>query len=86
MNLRTKFSEHPASVGETYGEHFVAAMGFSLALLKAAGACAIHAVLPFVFEKTGSRAIETLHRRMVTNRGRDTAAGSVDGDALSGEA
>jgi len=86
MNLRSKFSEHPASVGETYAEHFVQAMGFSLSLLKAAGACAVHAVLPFAFEKTGSRHIEMLHRRMVTQRGRASTAEAVDGNPLNSEA
>ena len=62
------FVEHPASVGESYGEHFVVAGGFGWALLKASLACFVHAVLPFAFEKTGSRAITELHTRMVTKR------------------
>lgn len=70
MSLASKFTKHPASVGETYGQHFVAAMGFSFALLKAAFCCAVHAVLPFMFEKTGSACITDLHERMVTNRDR----------------
>lgn len=72
MTLKAKFTEHPQSVGETYGEHFTAAMGFSLSLFKAAICCGIHAVLPFLFEKTGSESIIELHDRMVTHRdGRD---------------
>jgi hypothetical protein len=86
MNFKAIFSEHPASVGETYAEHFVEAMGFSLSLLKAAGACAVHAVLPFAFEKTASRHIERLHRRMVTQRGRATCAEAVDANPRDGEA
>ena len=70
MNLKAKFTAHPRSVGETYGEHFAHAMGFSLALLRAALACAVHAVLPFAFEKTASDSITALHDRMVTNRSR----------------
>jgi hypothetical protein len=31
-------------------------------------ACLIHGVLPFLFVRTGSAAINTLHTRMVTNR------------------
>ncbi len=62
------FAEHPASVGETYGEHFVVAGSFGWALLKASLACFVHAVLPFAFEKTGSKAITELHTRMVTKR------------------
>lgn len=70
MSLRAKFTEHPASVGETYGEHFVTAAGFSLSLFRAAFVCAIHALLPFAFEKTGSQCISGLHDRMVTHRSR----------------
>ena len=33
-------------------------------------ACLVHAVLPFLFVKTGSEAIETLYDRMVANRRR----------------
>ena len=70
MAIKHKFTEHPASVGETYGQHFLAAMGFSLSLFRAALVCGVHAVLPFLFEKTGSQCITKLHDRMVTNRHR----------------
>ena len=70
MSLKAKFTEHPASVGETYGQHFVSAMGFSLSMLKAAFCCGVHAILPFCFEKKGSDCITGLHDRMVTNRSR----------------
>ena len=68
--MTNKFTHHPATVGETYGQHFVSAMGFSLSLLRAAFYCAVHAVLPWVFVKTGSRCITDLHDRMVANRSR----------------
>jgi len=76
MSLKAKFTEHPETVGETYGQHFGTAMGFSLSLLKAAFCCAVHAILPFAFEKTGSKCITCLHERMVTNRSRLEAAQS----------
>ena len=84
MSLKTKFTEHPATVGESYGEHFVSAMGFSLAMLRAAFCCAVHAVLPFLFVKTGSECITELHDRMVTNRSKLGGKESVRGDALPG--
>lgn len=77
MALKAKFTEHPASVGETYGEHFTVAMGFSLSLFKAAICCGIHAVLPFLFEKTGSNSIIELHDRMVTHRRRPDENGAT---------
>ena len=84
MSLKTKFTEHPATVGETYGEHFVSAMSFSLAMLRAAFCCAVHAILPFLFVKTGSECITELHDRMVTNRSKLPAEAPVSGDALPG--
>jgi hypothetical protein len=66
-------TEHPATVGETYGEHFVQASSFAGHLFLAACACAVHAILPFLFLKTGSRKIEMLHSRMVTHRNRKDA-------------
>ncbi|MEM6513873.1 MAG: DUF6356 family protein [Pseudomonadota bacterium] len=68
MSLKERFTEHPATVGESYGEHFVTAMGFSVSLLKAAFCCGVHALLPFLFVKTGSHCITELHDRMVTHR------------------
>jgi hypothetical protein len=70
MSLKAKLTDHPTTVGETYGEHFVHAMGFSLSMLKAAFCCGVHALLPFAFEKTGSDCITGLYDRMVTNRSR----------------
>lgn len=84
MSLKTKFTEHPATVGETYGEHFVSAMGFSLGMLRAAFCCAVHAVLPFLFVKTGSDCITELHDRMVTNRSKLRGKEPVQGDVLPG--
>ncbi|MEL7467599.1 MAG: DUF6356 family protein [Pseudomonadota bacterium] len=62
------FTAHPASVDETYGEHFRFALGFAGTLFLAAGAALIHAILPFCFEKTASRIIARLYAR-THNRG-----------------
>lgn len=70
MSIRSKFTEHPASVGESYGQHFLAAMGFSLGLVYAALCCALHAVFPFLCERSGSKAITELYGRMTVNRQR----------------
>ena len=70
MQLARIFNRHPATVGETYGEHFMSAMGFSLSMIRGAVFCAIHAILPFLCQRRGSDAITRLHHRMVTNRRR----------------
>ncbi|MBC5763850.1 DUF6356 family protein [Ramlibacter albus] len=59
------FTDHPASVGESYWEHMRFALGFSGTLFVAAGAALLHAVFPFVCEKTGSTLIKRLHARIV---------------------
>lgn len=73
MSYRSLFTEHPASVGETYWQHLASAWGFSWRMMLASLACLVHALLPFLFEKTGSRAITQLHDRMVVNRHRQSA-------------
>ncbi|WP_232424685.1 DUF6356 family protein [Pandoraea sp. B-6] len=67
------FTQHPASVGENYLQHMGSALSFALPLLGACLACLVHALLPFLFEKTGSRIIVRLHDRMVTHRNRHAA-------------
>ena len=62
------FLEHPASVNESYSQHFLVAAGFGLSLLIAAGICLVHAILPCLFVSTGSKMINDLHERMVTHR------------------
>ena len=68
MNPIRPFTEHPASVGETYTEHLAHAGCFGLRMIGAGIACLVHAVLPFLFERTGSVAIAELNDRMVVNR------------------
>ena len=64
------FTEHPASVDETYGEHMAVAGSFGVRMIVAGLACLVHALLPFLFVKTGSLAITELHERMVAKRRR----------------
>jgi len=51
--LPRRFVEHPASVGESYGEHFAVASGFGLRLIAAGLACLVHACVPAWFTRTG---------------------------------
>ncbi|MEM1431730.1 MAG: DUF6356 family protein [Pseudomonadota bacterium] len=66
------FTQHPGSVDETYLEHAAFAAGFSGKLFLAAGAAAVHAVFPFLFEKTASRITAELYNR-THNRGAPAA-------------
>jgi hypothetical protein len=64
------FTDHPATVGETYLEHLGSASGFARTMFVGAVACLLHGVFPFAFQKAGSRRIVELHQRMVANRHR----------------
>ena len=68
MTIKDLFCDHPASVGESYGEHLAAASGFGARMIGAGLCCLVHGLLPFLFVRTGSDAIRDLHGRMVTNR------------------
>ncbi len=73
------FRNHPASVNETYLEHMAVAGSFGWALLQASCACFLHALVPGLCERTGSRIITRLHMRMVTNR---VAKAAPEDDAM----
>ena len=62
------FLDHPRQVEESYIEHAVFASKFSIKLFAAAGAAAVHAVIPCLFEKTASRMIADMYNR-THNRG-----------------
>jgi len=66
--ITTLFTAHPASVDESFGEHFFFALKFAGLLFAAAGAALVHAILPFMFEKTASKIIAKLYAR-THNRG-----------------
>ncbi len=62
------FLAHPHSVDESYLAHARFAGGFAGQLALAAMAALIHALLPFLFEKTASRIVARLYER-THNRG-----------------
>jgi hypothetical protein len=77
MDPLRAFTEHPASVGETYSEHLMHAGGFGLRMIGAGAACLVHALLPFLFVRTGSAAVAELNDRMVVNRRRSVPFAST---------
>ena len=68
------FTDHPASVGESYAQHLGSASSFGGRMILAGFACMLHGLLPFLFIRTGRQTIELLHERMVVNRHRPPAA------------
>jgi len=71
--MQSVFVDHPRTVDETYLEHAAFAGRFSLRLFKAAGAAAVHAVIPCLFETTASRMVAELCEQ-TSQRGSDPAA------------
>lgn len=65
------FTEHPDSVGETYLGHLQTAIGFSFHLLIAGTACLIHAVFPFLMQRTASNMVARLQNRMISRSSRE---------------
>ena len=74
--FRRLFIDHPASVDETYGEHFVAAMRYAGRMAVCAGAAAVHAVVPGLCCTTASERIHELNGEMQARR--DVAAANED--------
>lgn len=68
--IRRLFVEHPATVGETYLEHFRVAAWFGVTMILGGLAALVHAVVPGWCVKTGSNTICRLHDIMVINRRR----------------
>ncbi len=66
--IKKLFTEHPASVGESYFEHMGMAFSFGAKMVLCGLACLLHGFFPFLFKRTGSEAIACLHDRMVMNR------------------
>jgi len=59
---------HPAEVNESYVQHLLAAAGFAVRLFLAAVACLVHALIPCLFTRTASRALDRLYRDVHQNR------------------
>ncbi|MGC1523456.1 MAG: DUF6356 family protein [Steroidobacteraceae bacterium] len=74
--FRSLFIEHPASVDETYLQHFSSALGFGAKMIVAGVACMVHGILPAVFVTRGSDTIRSLHERMVVKR-RENSRGAL---------
>lgn len=72
------FLRHPRAVGETYLEHMAVALSYGLPLIAAGLACVVHAIVPALFERTGSRAIVNLHSRLIATRRRVGDSDAVD--------
>lgn len=73
MNPLRAFTEHPATVGESYFGHLLQAATFGLRMVFAGFACLLHGIFPFLFVTTGSDAMKALHEQMSARRAKAQA-------------
>ena len=69
-----RLTDHLQEIGETYPQHLIKASGFAATMLAGGVACLVHALLPFLFVRTGSDCIRRLNEEMVQNRKRPSPA------------
>lgn len=81
--MLASFTRHPRSVGESYGQHMGVAWSFGFTLIGAGLACLVHGLLPFAFERTGSRTVRALNERLTNRNAR--ADGSFAAAPIAGE-
>jgi uncharacterized protein DUF6356 len=82
MHISSRFTAHPATVGETYGEHLVTASSFVCRMVFAGLACMLHGLFPFLFVRTGSRTVAELNQR-ITSRSAQSLPGAPHVDILN---
>jgi hypothetical protein len=72
--MRNPFTAHPRDVGESYLEHGAFACRYGAKMTLGGLAAMVHGLLPFLFQKTGSRITrelnETLERSTARARAR----------------
>lgn len=66
MGLSQRFTDHPSSVDESYGEHLRVALHFSKELAGASVRAAVHAFLPWMCCSSASSRVKQLHEEMTS--------------------
>jgi Family of unknown function (DUF6356) len=76
--FRKLFLDHPAEVGETYGEHFGVASSFGITMILGGFGALLHAFIPRFCKTSGSTTINRLHQRIVESRGATRDARTIE--------
>ena len=63
-----RFTDHPATVGESYLQHQRAAFGYSARLFRASLCCALHGLFPWLHTRSGSDCVKALHDELQARR------------------
>jgi Family of unknown function (DUF6356) len=72
------FCEHPASVGETYWQHFRFAFHISLESFKISFIAFAHALFPFLFLAEASNRLESLQKTIQHRRAHEEKSFNCD--------
>jgi len=64
MRIARLFTDHPASVGESYFQHMTFAARFGVTMIGGGLACLVHAVLPFACVTRGSETVAQLNQTL----------------------
>ena len=62
------FSEHPRSLGMSWGSHAVGAVGIAARLIGAGVACLIHAIVPAWFTQTAGKTVTEMYDEMARRK------------------
>ena len=62
------FVTHPASIDESYAEHFGIALRFGATMVAGGLGCIVHAFIPGVFVKTASDTTRSLNEELQARR------------------
>tara|TARA_A100001015_G_C15038722_1_gene738083 strand:+ start:4457 stop:4657 length:201 start_codon:yes stop_codon:yes gene_type:complete len=62
-----KSKKHLRDAGESYTKHLIFALTISLKLLKAGIQCFLHALIPGIFQTSGSSAVKEIYNK-INNR------------------
>jgi hypothetical protein len=72
------FRAHPRSVGESYWQHFRVASRFGVVMIGGGLGAILHAFFPALCVTKGSETVGKLHRQIITARGAERDARSIE--------
>ncbi len=76
--FRKLFLDHPASVGESYAQHFGVASRFGVILLWGGCRTFLHGILPALCKTSGSDTVMKLHNELIAKRNAVRDARSIE--------
>lgn len=78
VRMSRPFTDHPASVGESYAEHLGVAARFGGRMIAGGVAAVLHGIFPFLFTTTASRTVAALNAEMVAKRAEKAQERSIE--------